>query len=93
VTCPLDGNGKSALVPRREAGLAARLDLAPLLREKATQPGDVLVIHLINAISGKEVRLTTATTGATATATPPIAATAATATATKRAWATTAAAI
>ena len=60
----LDGDGEGALALRGQAGLAARLDLAPLRKEPA-QAGDILVINLINTIGSEDVH-TTATAAATA---------------------------
>jgi len=80
----LNGDGEGALALRRKAGLAARLDLATL-REEPAQTGDILVVNLVNAVSGEDVHAATATaattepSATTATATKPTTATAATA--------------
>jgi len=63
----LDGDGEGTLALRGETGLAARLDLAAL-RKKPSQTGDILVVNLVNAVSGEDVHATAATTAATAPA-------------------------
>src|SRR5690349_1431208 len=43
--CPLEGHGQGALVPGTGAGLAARLDLAPL-RQVAAQAIHIFVVNI-----------------------------------------------
>ena len=66
----LNSDGESALTLRGKAGLATRLDLAALRKEPA-QTGDILVVNLINAVSGEDVHAATATAATTESATTP----------------------